>query len=251
MNKKNAESTQADSSSTAILAIKDLHVYYGRAHIIQGIDLALEHGIISVVGRNGMGKSTLCNAIMGLLPVHSGTIAVAGHQICGKMPHAIARMGIGYVPQGRRLWPNLTVGEHLRLASRNVNRGGAWDAPRIYQTLPHLARRRTHKSSQLSGGEQQMLAIARALLLNPRLLIMDEPTEGLAPLLVQQIEHIITDLVTQENVSILIIEQNIGVATRVSDTTAVMIKGRINHLMPSSKLAADRTLQQELLGVTR
>ena len=237
------------SKKQAILNIQDLNVYYGSAHVIQGIDLNLERGILAVVGRNGMGKTTLCNAIMGLLPVRRGSIYITGHQVCGSPPHAIANLGVGYVPQGRRLWPSLTVNEHLKLAARRSV--GAWNVDSIYQTFPHLANRRSHGGAQLSGGEQQMLAIARALLANPRLLIMDEPTEGLAPTIVQKIEGIIADLAGSNRISILIIEQNIGVATSVSDSTAIMINGQIKHLIPSSELAANRQLQQELLGVKR
>lgn len=235
----------------AALTIKDLHVYYGSAHVIQGVGLELPRGILSIVGRNGMGKSTLCNAIMGLLPVRTGSIAVHGYQISGKTSHIIARRGVSYVPQGRRLWASLTVDEHLQLVARRANQEGSWGAERIYHTFPHLAERRKSKSSQLSGGEQQMLAIARALSLDPLLLVMDEPTEGLAPPIVHQIEGIIHDLIAHGAMSILIVEQNIGVATRVSENIAVMINGRIEHLVSSAKLISNRKLQQELLGVTR
>ncbi len=237
------------SSPGPVLQISGLNVYYGHSHALQGVDLTLEHGILSVVGRNGMGKTTLCQAIMGLVPVASGSIRVMGEEITGQGPSQIARHGVGYVPQGRRLWPSLTVHEHLQLSSGS-NRG-AWSIERIYDTFPRLAERKTNNGSQLSGGEQQMLAISRALLLNPRLLVMDEPTEGLAPVIVEHVEDMLSHLREDSGISVLLIEQNIGVATDVSETVAIMVNGRINRLMPSGQLAADRDLQQSLLGVGR
>src|SRR5215472_43439 len=194
-----------------LLEIRGLHVFYGRSHALQGVDLRLEHGVLSLVGRNGMGKTTLCKAIVGLIPAASGSIRFMGEELVGRSPTEIARLGLGYVPQGRRLWPSLTVEEHLQLAS-----GGGrsqWTISRVYETFPRLAERRTNRGSQLSGGEQQMLAIARALLLNPRLLIMDEPTEGLAPVIVAQVEDMLVSLGEQGDIGILVVEQNIGVAT--------------------------------------
>ena len=144
-----------------------LNVFYGRSHALQGVDLTLEHGVLSLVGRNGMGKTTLCKAIVGLLPVASGSIRFMGEELVGRTPAEIAQIGLGYVPQGRRLWPSLTVEEHLRLAAGNGR--SRWTIARIYETFPRLAERRNNRGNQLSGGEQQMLAISRALLLNPHL----------------------------------------------------------------------------------
>ncbi|MEM8744761.1 MAG: Tm-1-like ATP-binding domain-containing protein, partial [Pseudomonadota bacterium] len=232
-----------------ILEIRDLNVYYGSSHALQGVDLALDHGILSVVGRNGMGKTTLCQAIMGLVPVSSGSISLGGRAITNMAPADIARLGIGYVPQGRRLWPSLTVDEHLRLVS--AGHEGDWTIDRIYSTFPRLAERRGNYGSQLSGGEQQMLAISRALLLNPRLLVMDEPTEGLAPVIVSQVADILLHLDEESDINVLLIEQNIGVATAVSEHVAIMVNGRVNRVMDASRLSADRELQQNLLGVGR
>jgi ABC-type branched-subunit amino acid transport system ATPase component len=204
--------------------------------------------VLSVVGRNGMGKTTMCKAIMGLVRVSSGSIRFMGEELVGRTPAEIARMGIGYVPQGRRLWRSLTVDEHLRLMSRGK---GAWTPERIYEVFPRLAERRRNGGGQLSGGEQQMLAISRALLMNPRLLIMDEPTEGLAPVIVAHVEETLVRLAAEGDVSILVIEQNIGVATQMSDTIAIMVNGRIHRVIASSVIAADRDLQQRLLGVGR
>ena len=238
----------AERSATPALEVRDLNVYYGRSHALQGVDLTLDHGVLSVVGRNGMGKTTLCKAIMGLVPVASGDISFGGQSLLGKTPAEIARLGIGYVPQGRRLWPSLTVDEHLKLV---VRRSGAWSIERIYSTFPRLAERKSNGGAQLSGGEQQMLAIARALLLNPRLLVMDEPTEGLAPVIVQQVEDMLVRLGREGEIEVLVIEQNIGVACAVAESTAIMVNGRINRVMESGVLAADRDLQQAMLGVGR
>jgi ABC-type branched-subunit amino acid transport system ATPase component len=240
----------AERSGRAALKIDDLHVYYGESHAIQGVSLTLERGVLSVVGRNGMGKTTLCNAITGLKRARSGSISLHGREIATLEPHDIHRLGVAYVPQGRRCWPSLTVDEHLRLVA-GARRHAAWTVERAYQTFPRLAERRDNGGSQLSGGEQQMLAIARALLGNPKLLVMDEPTEGLAPLIVEQVERMLVSLAEEGEMAILVIEQNIGVATAVSDSIAIMVNGRINRVMEARALAADRELQQRLLGVGR
>jgi uncharacterized protein (UPF0261 family)/ABC-type branched-subunit amino acid transport system ATPase component len=236
-------------SSASALEIRNLNVYYGASHALQGVNLTLESGALSVVGRNGMGKTTLCQAIMGLVPVSSGSITFSGQSLVGRPSAAIAQLGIGYVPQGRRLWPSLSVDEHLRLVAQGHD--GEWTVERIYDTFPRLAERRGSGGAQLSGGEQQMLAISRALLLNPRLLVMDEPTEGLAPLIVSQVEEILVHLAHDSDMHILVIEQNIGVATTVSENVAIMVNGRINRTVDAARLANDRELQQRLLGVGR
>ena len=230
-----------------LLEIRGLNIFYGGSHALQGVDLRIEHGVLSLVGRNGMGKTTLCKAIVGLLPVASGSIRFMGEELVGRTPAEIAQIGLGYVPQGRRLWPSLTVEEHLRLAAGNDR--SRWTIARIYETFPRLAERRNNRGNQLSGGEQQMLAISRALLLNPHLLVMDEPTEGLAPLIVEQVEEILISLGDQADIGVLVVEQNIGVATAVAEKVAIMINGRINRVMEAARLEADRELQQRLLGV--
>lgn len=229
------------------LEVKGLDVYYGHSHALQGVDLTLETGVFSVVGRNGMGKTTLCKAIMGLVPVSGGSVRIRGEDITRRPPAHIARLGVGYVPQGRRLWRSLSVDEHLQLAAGL--RRGAWTVERIYDTFPRLAERKDNGGGQLSGGEQQMLAISRALLTNPQLLIMDEPTEGLAPVIVAQVEEMLLRLGEDGDMAVLVIEQNIGVATAVSRNVAIMVNGRINRIIDSVRLAADRDLQQRLLGV--
>ena len=219
-------------------------MYYGRAHALQGVSVALDRGVLAVVGRNGMGKTTLCNAVTGLVRA-TGSVKLAGDEILGLPANVITTKGVGYVPQGRRVWPSLSVDEHLRLARRK----GAWTVERIYQTFPRLAARKGNGGAELSGGEQQMLAIARALLFNPKLLVMDEPTEGLAPIIVQQVVAMLKTLAAEGDISVLLVEQNLGVAIDVADTVDVMVNGRIARSMPSAELAADRELQQRLLGV--
>jgi ABC-type branched-subunit amino acid transport system ATPase component len=196
-----------------------------------------------------MGKTTLCKAIMGLVPVASGSISFAGQSLTDLAPADIAQLGIGYVPQGRRLWPSLTVDEHLRLV--DGRRQGSWTIDRIYATFPRLAERKSNGGGQLSGGEQQMLAISRALLANPRLLIMDEPTEGLAPVIVAQLEEMLQNLGEAGDMDVLVIEQNIGVACAVAENVAIMVNGRVNRIMAARELASERELQQRLLGVGR
>jgi uncharacterized protein (UPF0261 family)/ABC-type branched-subunit amino acid transport system ATPase component len=233
--------------STPALEVKGLDVYYGHSHALQGVDLTLDAGVFSVVGRNGMGKTTLCKTIMGLVRASGGSVRIRGEEATNLSPARIAGLGVGYVPQGRRLWRSLSVDEHLRLAAGM--RRGAWTIERIYDTFPRLAERKGHGGSQLSGGEQQMLAIARALLTNPQLLIMDEPTEGLAPVIVAQVEEMLVSLGEDGDMSVLVIEQNIGVATAISRNVAIMVNGRVNRVIDSGRLAADRDLQQRLLGV--
>lgn len=234
--------------SGPILQVRDLNVFYGQSHALQGVNLTLGQGVLSVVGRNGMGKTTLCKTIMGLEPMAAGSISFNGQSLAGLAPAQIARLGIGYVPQGRRLWRSLSVDEHLKLVAR---KGGAWTVERIYSTFPRLAERKSNGGGQLSGGEQQMLAIGRALLLNPKLLVMDEPTEGLAPVIVNQVADMLIQLGKEGDVDVLVIEQNIGVACSVSEQVAIMVNGKINRVMDAGLLAGDRDLQQALLGVGR
>ncbi|MDQ3215204.1 MAG: ABC transporter permease [Pseudomonadota bacterium] len=239
------------SPQAPALEVRNLDVYYGRAHALQDVSLTLHSGVLGVVGRNGMGKTTLCNAITGLVPAR-GSVKLAGREILGLSPNVITELGIGYVPQGRRVWPSLSVDEHLRLAAKSA-RQGAWTVERVYSLFPRLADRRGHGGAELSGGEQQMLAIGRALLFNPRVLVMDEPTEGLAPVIVEQVTATLKQLAhTTSNaagIAVLLIEQNIGVAVDAADQIAVMVNGRIAREMSASELAADTELQQRLLGV--
>ena len=226
-----------------VLVVEGLDVHYGRAHALQGVSLVIERGVLGIVGRNGMGKTTLCNAITGLVPA-SGSVKLLGESILGLAPNQITQRGIAYVPQGRRVWPSLSVDETLRLVASKKR-----DVDRIYAMFPRLTERRNHGGAQLSGGEQQMLAIGRALLLNPRLLVMDEPTEGLAPVIVEQVVKALRELAAEGDMAVLLIEQNLGVAMSVADRIGVMVNGRIAQEMPTARLAADPALQERLLGV--
>ncbi len=239
-------STWVTAVSSSLLEIRDLNVYYGSAHALHGVDLELGAGALSLIGRNGMGKTTLCKALLGLVPAR-GTIRLDGVDILGRLPHQIARAGVGYVPQGRRVFPSLSVDEHLRLVARR--NGVAWTIARIWELFPPLAARRRSGAAELSGGEQQMLAIARALLLNPRLLVMDEPSEGLAPIVVEHLVGVLREL-TIEGIGLLLVEQNLGVATSVSERVAVMVTGRIALETTSASLLADESAQRRYLGVS-
>ncbi len=231
-----------------LLAVEHLDAYYGPAHILQ--DVAFEVGAepVAIIGRNGMGKSTLCHAIMGLVPSVRGSIRFLGEEIAGKPPYRIAGAGIGFVPQGRRLFPSLSTEEHLRIVGSS--NGGRWNAAAVYGLFPRLAERKRISAAQLSGGEQQMLAIARALLLNPRLLVMDEPSEGLAPAIVEGLIETMRTLVA-EGTGLLLVEQNLGMATSVAERQLVMVAGRIATEITATALAADPEAQQRYLGVTR
>jgi uncharacterized protein (UPF0261 family)/ABC-type branched-subunit amino acid transport system ATPase component len=237
---------QGPSAGAPILRVGKLDVHYGRAHALQSVSLELPRGVLGVVGRNGMGKTTLCNAITGLVRA-SGSVRIAGEEVLGLTPNEVTRRGVGYVPQGRRVWPSLSVDEHLRLV--RGRRRGPWSLARVYELFPSLAERRWHGGAQLSGGEQQMLAIARALVLDPRLLVMDEPTEGLAPIIVEHLTEMLKSFAGGGEISVLLVEQNLGVAIDVADRVAVMVNGRIARTMSAAELAADRGLQQQLLGV--
>ena len=229
-----------------VLEVSDLHVYYGQSHALQGVTLRLDGGVLAVVGRNGMGKTTLCNAVMGMVRAERGSVRVLGKEILGLSPNEVVAHGVGYVPQGRRVWPSLSVDEHLRLASGSK---GPWTVERVYDAFPRLKERRNNGGGQLSGGEQQMLAIGRALLANPRLLIMDEPTEGLAPVIVEQVAAMLKRLGGEAEISVLLVEQNLGVALDVAARVAVMVNGRIARELPSAELARDAELQRRLIGV--
>ena len=231
------------TSKSPILVVEGLDVFYGRAHALQGVSLRIDQGVLGIVGRNGMGKTTLCNAITGLVAA-SGSVKLAGEELIGRAPHEITRRGIAYVPQGRRVWPSLTVDETLRLVADKKR-----DVDRVYAMFPRLAERKSNGGAQLSGGEQQMLAIGRALLLNPRLLVMDEPTEGMAPVIVEQVANALRELAREGEISVLLIEQNLGVALSVADRIGVMVNGRIAEDMPAATLAGNMEVQERLLGV--
>ncbi len=228
------------------LEIRDLQVRFGRATILQGIDLNVLGAPLSVVGRNGMGKTTMCSALMGMVPA-SGSAKLDGKEVLGLGTGRVARSGIALVPQGRRMFPSLSVHEHLVLVAQKGD--PAWTIDRVYETFPRLAERRRNGGDQLSGGEQQMLAISRALLMNPKLVIMDEPSEGLAPVIVDHLIEVLRNITT-EGMGLLLIEQNLRVATSVSEQVAIMVTGKIAATVNSVELAADRDMQNRYLGVS-
>jgi uncharacterized protein (UPF0261 family)/ABC-type branched-subunit amino acid transport system ATPase component len=238
---------QPGKSTGPVLVVEALDVYYGRAHALQTVSFTIDKGVLGIVGRNGMGKTTLCNAITGLVPATcslSGSVKLNGEEIIGLAPNQITKRGIAYVPQGRRVWPSLSVDDTLKLVASHKR-----EVDRVYAMFPRLAERKGNGGAQLSGGEQQMLAIGRALLLEPKLLVMDEPTEGLAPVIVEQVAQALRALAQDGEIAVLLIEQNLGVALEVADRIGVMVNGRIAHEMPAAELAADRALQERLLGV--
>jgi branched-chain amino acid transport system ATP-binding protein len=234
--------------SEPLLAVRNLNAYYGPAHILQGVSFEMGVEPVAIIGRNGMGKSTLCNAIMGLVPEVKGSIRLNGDELRGRQPYKISQAGIGLVPQGRRLFPSLTTDEHLRMLGSSGD--GAWTRERVYELFPRLAERRNISATQLSGGEQQMLAIGRALLRNPRLLIMDEPSEGLAPTVIESVIGTCMTLV-EGGMGLLLVEQNLGVATSICERQLVMVAGEIATETTAEAIQNDPDAQQRYLGVTR
>ncbi len=232
----------------ALLEVELLNGYYGPAHVLQDVSFSMGAEPVAVIGRNGMGKSTLCAALTGLLGSARGSVRFEGQELMGRPAYKVASAGIGFVPQGRRLFPSLTVDEHLKLVAGRGN-GRRWNPKRIYETFPRLAERKDNGAAQLSGGEQQMLAIARALLLNPKLLIMDEPSEGLAPTVVESLLETIRRLHEEEATALLVVEQKLGVATALAERQLVMIAGRIAVETTATELNADADAQRRYLGV--
>jgi branched-chain amino acid transport system ATP-binding protein len=231
--------------SEPVLEVKGLNAFYGRAHVLQDVAFTVDDKPVAVIGRNGMGKSTLCQTIMGMHGAATGSVRFRGQELIGKPSYRIAQMGLGFVPQGRRLFPSLSTDEHLRIIPRH---GGTWTIKRVYDTFPRLAERKRVGAGQLSGGEQQMLAVGRALLTNPKLLIMDEPSEGLAPNIVENLIDTIRSL-TAEGVGLLLVEQNLGVATALAARQLVMVAGRIAAETSADALINDPDAQRRFLGV--
>jgi branched-chain amino acid transport system ATP-binding protein len=236
--------------SAALLEVSGLRSGYLQGTVLHGVDLELQRGrILGLLGRNGVGKSTLVMTIMGLLRPTGGTVRLGGDNLTGRRPDEIARAGVGLVPQGRRIWPTLSVQEHLELAGRRARQHGRpRSAEHMYQLLPRLAERRRQLAGQLSGGEQQMLAIARALVTNPTVVLLDEPSEGLAPLLVDQIGEMIRAMAT-DGVAVLLVEQDLHLAFGVSHEIAVMARGVIVHRTPTDAFRRDPATARRLLGI--
>jgi branched-chain amino acid transport system ATP-binding protein len=233
--------------SEELLRVQGLCAGYGASQVLEELSFTMNSEAVSIVGRNGMGKTTLCNTLMGLLKSSAGEVTFAGNRIDGLPPEKIARQGIAYIPQGRRLFPSLTVDEHLAMLAKGT-RGKRWTPAAVYELFPRLAQRRKNGGAELSGGEQQMLSVGRALLLNADLYLMDEPSEGLAPTIVDDLIGAVHQLVA-EGSAVLIVEQNLRAATSMAERQLIMVSGRIEHETTARELADNTELQRQYLGV--
>ena len=233
--------------SAPALTAEGLHTFYGKSHILHGVSLeAAEGKVTALLGRNGAGKTTTLRSLMGLTPPRAGRITIFGADTTHWPAYRIAAAGVGYVPEGRRIFANLSVDENLKVP---LERAGAWTAARIYQLFPRLAERKQNRGRQLSGGEQEMLSIGRALLLNPRLLILDEPSQGLAPLIVREVFRIVAQM-RDEGISVLLVEQNARMSLEIADYAYVLDNGSIVYSGPARELAADEARVQSLAGAS-
>jgi branched-chain amino acid transport system ATP-binding protein len=230
-----------------MLQVKEIHTYYGDSHILQGVSFKLEKGsVVGLLGRNGMGKTTVIRSIIGFTPPRRGKVLFKEQDITAWSTNHVINVGLGLVPQGRRVFPSLTVLENLTVANRR--NGGPWTVERVLELFPRLRERREIRAGKLSGGEQQMLAIARALMTNPELLLMDEPTEGLAPLLVREVGRVIENL-KSGGLSILLVEQNLPLALRLSDHVHILSRGRIVHSSSPQALWENEEIKKRYLGL--
>jgi branched-chain amino acid transport system ATP-binding protein len=231
-----------------MLAVEQIHCYYGESHVLHGLSLGVARGqVVAIVGRNGMGKTTLIRGLIGFTPPREGRVLFKGTDVTRFPPFRAVAMGMGLVPQGRRIFPSLTVLENLRVAARGDGKR-AWNLDRVFALFPRLEARQAHAGDKLSGGEQQMLAIGRALMTNPDLLLMDEPTEGLAPLVVREVGNTIAEL-AREGLSILLVEQSLPFAARVADLVHVLSRGRIVHSCAPAELVANEDVKSRFLGL--
>jgi branched-chain amino acid transport system ATP-binding protein len=232
-----------------MLEVKDIHTWYGDSYVLQGVSLEVKDAsIVTLLGRNGMGKTTTVRSIMGLTPPRRGSILYNGKEIVGLQPYKIARLGLGLVPQGRMVFPSLSVTENLKMAARTGDKKDPWTLDKVLAVFPKLAERRKNKGNLLSGGEQQMLTIARALMTNPDLMLFDEPSEGLAPVVVDEVFRVIRELKAGGQ-SILLVEQDFGMAMSVADHTYIMSKGTIVYESAPDKLIDNESVKSMYLGV--
>ena len=230
-----------------VLEASELQTYYGKSHILHDVSLSVGEGeVVTLLGRNGAGKTTMLRTLVGLTPARQGSVTIFGNKVTAWPPFRIAALGVGYVPEGRRIFANLTVDENLRVP---LERPGPWTIPRVYELFPRLAQRKTSKGRQLSGGEQEMLAIARALLINPKLLLLDEPSQGLAPLIVQEVFRIIVSM-RSEGISVLLVEQNVRAAVEVADRAYVLDDGRVVYEGPAAEFGRDEERVRALAGAS-
>ncbi len=234
-------------TSTTVLQAEDLHTYYGKSHILHGVSLEVREGeIVTLLGRNGAGKTTTLRSLMGLTNAREGAVRIFGHATTDWPPYRIATLGVGYVPEGRRIFPNLTVEENLKVPAE---RPGPWTIARVYELFPRLAQRKSNKGRQLSGGEQEMLSISRALLLNPKVLLLDEPSQGLAPLIVQEVFRVVV-AARKEGISILLVEQNVRAAVGIADRAYVLDDGKVVYSGAAAEFAKDEQRVRALAGAS-
>ena len=230
-----------------VLDAEGLHTFYGKSHILHGVGLAVREGeIVALLGRNGAGKTTTLRSLVGLTRAREGTVRILGATTTDWPPYRIAALGVGYVPEGRRIFANLTVEENLKVP---LERLGPWTIPRLYELFPRLRERRSSKGRQLSGGEQEMLSIARALLLNPKLLLLDEPSQGLAPLIVRDVFSVVVSM-RNEGMSVLLVEQNVRAAVEIADRAYVLDDGRVVYEGPAAEFAQDEERVRALAGAS-
>ncbi len=230
-----------------VLEAEGLHTFYGKSHVLHGVSLAVSAGeIVTLLGRNGAGKTTTLSSVMGLVPPRQGKVRVFGKDVTGLPPYRVASLGVGFVPEGRRVFPNLTVDENLKVP---LERPGPWNAAKVYELFPRLAERRGNKGAQLSGGEQEMLAIGRALMLNPELLLLDEPSQGLAPLIVREVFRIVASM-REQGMSVLLVEQNVRAAVEIADRAYVLDEGRIVYEGSAAAFGADEEKVRALAGAS-
>ena len=235
--------------SQKMLNVEGIQAYYGKSHILQGISLDVDaHECVSILGRNGAGKTTTLKSIMGLVPPKQGSIRFKGREIAGRKPFEISRQGISLVPEDRQIFTTLTVAENLRISHQKERAAGRWNIERIFEVFPSLANRRGNRGYQLSGGEQQMLAVARALMSNPELLLLDEPTEGLAPLVVELVLDIV-ESIKKEGLTITLVEQNVAATKQVTDRYFILQEGKVVYHGSNEEFWSEPELQERYLSV--
>jgi branched-chain amino acid transport system ATP-binding protein len=230
-----------------VLEARDIHAFYGKSHILHGVSLHLDEGeIVTVLGRNGAGKTTTMRSLMGLTSVREGRVQILGDDVTRWPAYKIARLGVGYVPEGRKIFGNLTVLENLTVPEA---RSGPWTLDRVFKLFPRLGERKAQLGRQLSGGEQEMLSIARPLLLNPRIMLLDEPSQGLAPLIVQEVMHVVRSM-REEGLSVLLVEQNVPLSLAIADRAYILDDGKVVYSGTATELAANHDLVEKLAGAT-